>query len=248
MSTMAAPASSLSYTSQVFAPVDRDHQVERVGGGFETEVYRTDDHRHVIKLKTHGDHDLQTALTRTRSMRSIAEAFARCLGPKHSIVSDYVLSEDDNGEVYVLAVQPFIRHATPLEQVNYGALGVEARNRVAEQLHKILRDSLAFYRETGYMPDLYGLSSSSREDRARQSTLRMLPWHLWTFFARRHILRSCNLLLTAAPEHQVILVDYDLVPWPSLLRRIYFAIRALMCWRDHLLVVRMHRHGRTGGQ
>ncbi len=243
MSTIAAPAASLSYMSQVFAPVDRDHQVERVGGGFETEVYRTDDHRYVIKLKTKGERDVEPAIARTRSMRSIAEAFARCLGPKHSIVSDYVLSEDDNGEIHALAIQPFIRHATPLNQVDYGALSVDARDRIAEQLHEILRRSLAFYRETGYMPDLYGLSSSGREDRARQSTLWMLPWHLWTFFVRRNILRSCNLLLTAAPEHRVILVDYDLVPWPSLLRRIYFAIRALMCWRDHLLVARMHRRG-----
>ncbi len=242
MSTIAAPASSLSYMSQVFAPLDRDHQVERVGGGFETEVYRTDDHRYVIKLKTAGERDLPAAITRTRSMRSIAEAFAGCLGPKHSIVSDYVLSEDDNAEIHALAIQPFIRHATPLDQVDYGALSAEARDRVAEQLHEIIRRSLAFYRETGYMPDLYGLSSTSREDRARQSTLWMLPWHLWTFFARRNILRSCNLLLTAAPEHRVILVDYDLVPWPHLLRRVYFAVRALMCWRDHLLVARMRPH------
>ena len=91
------------------------------------------------------------------------------------------------------------------------------------------------------MPDLYGISSSSREHRTRLSTPWMLPWHLWSFFVQRNILRSCNLLLTDAPEHRVVLVDYDLVPWPGLLKRIYFAIRWLMSWRDHLLVGRMRR-------
>ena len=244
MST-ATSAISERYTNRVFAPVDHDHQVERVGGGFETEVYCTDDRRYVVKLKTRGEPDLATMLRRTRVMRSVATEFARCLGTEHSIANEYVLSEDDSDRIHALAVQPFIRHARPLNRVDYRALSPETRDQVAAQLHEILRRSLAFYRETGYMPDLYGLSSSSREDRTRLSAPWMLPWHLWSFFVQRNILRSCNLLLTEAPEHRVVLIDYDLVPWPRPLKRIYFAVRWVMGWRDHLLVARMRWRSAT---
>ena len=43
------------YADQVFAPLDRDLALERIAGGNETEVYRTDDQRYVVKLKSdHG--------------------------------------------------------------------------------------------------------------------------------------------------------------------------------------------------
>ncbi|MBC8077826.1 MAG: hypothetical protein H7Y32_17250, partial [Chloroflexales bacterium] len=39
------------YSDTVFAPLDADHQLERIAGGNETEVYRSDDERFVVKLK-----------------------------------------------------------------------------------------------------------------------------------------------------------------------------------------------------
>ena len=42
----------ITYADQVFAPLDRDLALERIAGGNETEVYRTDDQRYVVKLKS----------------------------------------------------------------------------------------------------------------------------------------------------------------------------------------------------
>ncbi len=231
----------MSYSNEVFAPLDRDHHLERIGGGFETEVYCTDDRRHVVKLKEELGGDLASALEHVRHMRTIAEEFARCLGPKHSLPNYYVLSKDSAGQVQALVVQPFIETARPLGKVHYEALSDDDRAAIAEQLHGIVRSSLAFYRETGYMPDLYGLSSSSLEERLGLRRFSMFPRQLWSFLAKRNILRSHNLLLAISPRPHVVLVDYDLVRWSPLVRRIYFAVRWLMCWRDHWLIARMAR-------
>ncbi len=48
------PTALVLYIDPVFAPLDRDHQLERVGGGFETDVYRSDDRRWAVKLKHDG--------------------------------------------------------------------------------------------------------------------------------------------------------------------------------------------------
>ena len=229
------------YVDEVFAPLDRDHHLERIGGGFETEVYATDDHRYVVKLKSDLGGDVGVALAHTRQMRATAEAFAAYLGPQHSIPTHYVLARDSAGRVQVLVVQPFIRHARPLYKVDYSALSGDERTRVAAQLTDIVWRTLAFYRRTGYMPDLYGLASASSDERLRLSAPSMLPYHLWSFLVQRNLLRSCNLLLTDPPECRVVLVDYDLVRWNRLVRLVYFAVRWLLCWRDHLLIARMRR-------
>src|SRR3954463_4262786 len=77
-------------TDQVFAPLDQDHRVERVGGGFETEVYCLENRHYLVKLKSELGSDLPGALAYARQMRSIAEQFARCLGPDYSVHSDYI--------------------------------------------------------------------------------------------------------------------------------------------------------------
>ena len=41
-----------TYADVVFAPIDRDLALERIAGGNETEVYRSDDGRYVAKLKS----------------------------------------------------------------------------------------------------------------------------------------------------------------------------------------------------
>ena len=42
----------IRYADAIFAPIDHDLELERIAGGNETEVYRTDDRRHVVKLKS----------------------------------------------------------------------------------------------------------------------------------------------------------------------------------------------------
>ena len=226
---------------QVFAPVDRDNQMERVGGGFETEVYLTEQGRYLVKLKGELGGDLLTALRHACRMREIAEQFVAYLGPEYSIPSYYVLSRDSAGKVQVLVIQPFVRSARPLDKVDYAALSAHERREIAGRLREIIRRQLVLYRETGYMPDLYGLRSTGRLDRLRMSAPHLLPWHLWSFLVRRNLLCSCNLLLADGPERQIVLVDYDLVRWHPLLRRIYFAVRRLLCWRDYMLIDRMER-------
>ena len=235
------------YSDAAFAPLDPDHAMERIGGGFETEVYRTDDRRHVVKLKHDLRGDLAAAHAHVQEMRAAADGFADSLGPEHTISNDYVLTRDSEGQVQVLVIQPYVANARPLYKIDFAALSPEERTRVADQLQEIVWRSLAFYRNSGLMPDLYGLTSASSAERARLSRPHMLPWHLWNFLARRNLLRSCNLLLTDAPELRVILVDYDLVRWHWIIRRIYFAVRWLLCWRDHLLIARMRRSGAAAG-
>jgi len=239
---------SATYYDEVFAPLDRDHHLERIGGGFETEVYCTDDKRYVVKLKSDLGGDLDAARACIRRIRDTAEQFTRCLGEAHSIPNTYILARDGVGRVQGLVIQPFIRHAHPLGEVDLTTLGPDEREHVAAQLSEIVWRSLAFYRSSGYMPDLYGMISTGHDERARRSRPHTLPRHLWDFVMRRNILRSCNLLLTNSPECRVVLVDYDLVRWNVLIRRIYFAVRWVLGWRDQLLIRRMRRTGVRKGE
>jgi hypothetical protein len=232
---------SILYADEVFAPLDADLHLERIGGGFETEVYRTDDRRLVVKLKDDLGTDTADALACAHTMREVAESFVACLGPRYAISTAYLLARNSAGHVKALSVQPYICQAHPLAKIDLNALDEEQRARVADQLEDITWRSLRFYRETGYMPDLYGLSAT-REDRVRLSRPHLLPWHIWNFIFGRNLLRSCNLLLTDAPERRVVLVDYDLVRWPLFVRRLYFAVRWLLCWRDQWLISRLRRN------
>jgi hypothetical protein len=229
------------HTDQVFAPIDLDHALERLAGGNETEVYRTDDGRHVVKLKGDMGGAPEEALANARAMQAAAAQFAACLGPRHSIPSDYLVARDGAGQAQVLVVQPFLHGAQPLHDVDYAALTDEERRSVAAQLREIVRRSLAFYRETGSMPDLYGRSSGSSAERARLNGPLMLPWRLWSFLVERNLLRSHNLMLTAAPDRRVVLVDYDVVRRGALYRRVYYLVRWFLFWRDHALIVLMRR-------
>jgi hypothetical protein len=226
---------------EVFAPVDRDNRMERVGGGFETEVYCTEDRCLLVKLKSELGGSKQTALALAKGMRMIAEEFAACLGPEHTIPSQYVLSRDSGGNVQVLVVQPFLAHARPLAKVDFEALSGRARELIGHQLRDIINRQIQLYRKSGYMPDLYGLSSTSREQRLSLADPKKLPGHVWNFFVQRNLLNSYNLLLTDTSERRIVLVDYDLVRWPPLARSIYFALRRLLFWRDRWLIWRMER-------
>lgn len=231
------------YADEVFAPLDHDLQLERIGGGNETEVYCTDDRRFVVKLKSDLGGDATIAQQTAQMMRIAAERFAAALGPEYTVPSYYVLARDSAGKVQVLVVQPFIEHAQPLYAVDYARLSPEERAHIAAQLREIIRRALLFYRRTGSMPDLYGRSSTSSLERARLNTPWMLPWRLWSFLVQRNLLRSHNLLLTNGPERRIVLIDYDPVRKGWLYRLIYYGVRWNLFWRDHALIVRMRQNG-----
>src|SRR5215207_6305025 len=104
----------ITYADQVFAPLDRDLALERIAGGNETEVYRTDDARYVVKLKSDHGGTAAVALARALADRAAAESFIACLGPTHTITSFYVIARDSAGHVQVLVVQPYLAGAQQL--------------------------------------------------------------------------------------------------------------------------------------
>jgi hypothetical protein len=234
-----------SYADEVFAALDRDLELERIGGGNETEVYRTDDRRYVVKLKSDLGGETRAAVAHAHAMRDVAERFANCLGDTHSIPSYYIVARDGAERAQVLAIQPFLAGARPLFDVHYRLLSDEERASVAAQLREIIRRALSFYRATGSMPDLYGRTSANAAERARLNTPLMLPWRLWSFLVERNLLRSHNLMLTDAPTRRVVLVDYDFVRRGWLYRLIYFTVRWMLFWRDHMLILLMRQGGKV---
>jgi hypothetical protein len=140
-----------------------------------------------------------------------------------------------------VVVQPFLADAVPLGSVDYAALDDAQRRTVARQLREMVRRALMLYRRRGVMPDLYGRTSASRDERRRLNTPRMLPYRLWSFLVARNLLRSQNVLLQSQPEPRLVLVDYDPVRQGRWYRRLYYAVRWLLFARDELLVAVMLR-------
>jgi hypothetical protein len=227
------------YADQVFAPLDHDLALERIAGGNETEVYRTDDQLYVVKLKSDHGGTVDVALAHALADRAAAERFIACLGPAHTIASYYVIARDSAGRAQTLVIQPYLAGAQQLFDIDYGALSHDERASIALQLREIIRRSLSFYRATASMPDLYGRTSISAAERTRLNKPWMLPYRIWSFLVERNLLRAHNLLLTPAPERRVVLVDYDIVRRGWLYRLIYFAVRWMLFWRDHGLIVLM---------
>lgn len=225
----------------VFAPIDLDESMERLAGGNETEVYRSDDGRYVVKLKADLGGSVVAATFVAQQMRAAAEAFAECLGTNYTIPSEYVVARDTECHAQVLVIQPFLCQAKPLHNVDYAALSAEERANIAIQLRDIIRRSLAFYRITGSMPDLYGRTSVSAEERKRNGHPLMMPQRVWSFLAQRNLLRSHNLML--AEDRRVVLVDYDVVRRSKMYRAVYYAVRWMLFWRDHVLIVLMREGG-----
>jgi hypothetical protein len=225
-----------SYTDTVFAPIDQDLVLERVAGGNETEVYRSDDGRYVAKLKCELGGSAGQALEQASEMRAAADAFAACLGSSYAIPSHYLLARESSGRVQVLVLQPFLRDARPLWSLDYSAMTAEERRRVGRHLLAIIARAQAMYKATGSMPDLYGRTSSSKEERRRNRSLLNLPRRLWSFLVERTLLRSHNLLLTSDPERPVALVDYDFVRQGWLYKRVYFLVRKILFYRDRLAI------------
>lgn len=225
-----------TYTDAVFAPLDADHVLERVAGGNETEVYRSDSGRLAVKLKADSGGSLSAALAHAHELRAAAQAFAACLGPRYSIPSHFLLARDSQGRVQALVVQPYLAHARPLANLNYRAMSRHERQALARALCDIIARAQRAYWRTGAMPDLYGRASRSPEERRRNRSLWRLPQRLWSFLVQRTLLRSQNLLWTGDPERPVVLVDYDPVRRSRLYRRIYYAARQALFLRDRLVI------------
>lgn len=226
-----------AYADHVFAPIDADLSLQRVAGGNETEVYCSDDGRYVAKLKAELGGSREESLAAAHEMRAAADAFAACLGPRYSIPSHYVLARDSEGRVQILVLQPYLRHASALCAVDYGALTREERRQLAADLRAIIARAEAMHRATGSMPDLYGRTSASSVERRRNRSPLQIPRRLWSFLVERTLLHSHNLLRTDDPQQPVVLVDYDFVRRGALYRAVYFLVRRALFWRDRLAIL-----------
>lgn len=234
---------SAIYTDELFAPLDKDLQLERIGGGNETEVYCTDDRRFVVKVKSEEQQTLQEALRKVQQARASATAFAAAVGSEHSIPNYYLLARNSVGEVQPVVLQPYLGQAQSLAGLKYEELGAAERQHIAGQLRQIIRRSLDFYHQTGQLPDLYGRTSSSQAERKQLNRLWMLPWRLWSFLVKRNLLRAHNLMLTETPERRIVLIDYDPVQRSQLYRFVYYNVRRFLFWRDYLLLWVMEKTG-----
>lgn len=224
----------------VFAVLVHSSAMQRIAGGSETDVYRSEDEHYVVKVKRELGGTLDHALTWARTMRTVAEEFIAYLGPNHSLANYYVIVQDETGIAQVLVIQPLL-HAQPLSDVDYRAINAAERTHIALQLRDLIRRALTCWRATGHLPDLHGTRSVSTADRKRINTIALAPRRIWQFFVDEHVLRSNNLLLTDEPERRVVLVDYDLLRWRPVPRRTYLTLRWLLFWRDHWLVLRLLR-------
>ena len=85
------------HADDVFAPLDDDHVLQRLAGGNETEVYKTDDQRYVVKVK----HDLggarDEAVRQARWMRDTAERYTACLGERYTIPTYFIVARGSDG-------------------------------------------------------------------------------------------------------------------------------------------------------
>lgn len=236
------------FADDAFAVLDLDLHLERIAGGNETEVYLTDDTQYVVKVKSNTENSLVEACPATVfhlavTLRQAANNFAQAVGAQHSIANYFVLAQNSQGQPEILALQPFLAEATPLFDLDYRQLTRQERKEIGQQLRKIVKRSLKFYRQTGEMPDLYGRTSQSKAERKRLNQLHMLPWRLWSFIVERSLLHANNLMLVKDPNIRIVLVDYDPVSRGRLYKLLYYTARQLLFWRDYLLIRIMEATG-----
>ncbi|MGB1249428.1 MAG: hypothetical protein ACPG8W_02265 [Candidatus Promineifilaceae bacterium] len=218
-----------------------DLHLERIAGGNESEVYRTDDARFVVKLKNEPHTTSTAALHEALELRAAAKKYADIVGPECSVPSYFLVASDDTQRAYVIIVQPYLKDSLPLFYVDYATLSPALRRHVATQLQTIIRRSLTSFWHTGIIPDIYGRSAASPAERIRRNSLSQLPARLWSFLARRTLLRAHNLLLT--PEQQIQLIDYDPVRRSALYKRTYYTIRVMLFIRDIFFIWVMKHTG-----
>lgn len=223
------------HKDQLFAPLDTDLHLERIGGGNETEVYCTDDRRYVVKVKSTPYQKDATTLQQAIVLRKAARRFTTVMTKRHSIPNYFLIAQGDAGVPQLLTLQPYYGNARPLAAVDYTQLNIQRRAQLARQLLYIIWRAVGAYFKRGWMPDLYGRASASHAERARLNQPHMLPWRLWSFLVQRNLLRAHNLMLNG-DDYCVILVDYDPVTRGKLYQQVYYAVRLWLFWRDLLLI------------
>lgn len=222
----------------LFAPLDEDLYLARIGGGNETEVYATDNQRYVVKVKS-GSEDIRTnslaeAFAEAQQLHVTAKQIARAIDPQHHVANYIIVAKSAIGHCQPIVIQPYFRHAQPLFEVNYDDLSFAEKRRVRHQLLDLIRCSVRVFFKEGWMPDLYGRISTSKSERTRLKSWHMLPWRLWSFLIQRNLLRSHNLMLT--PDSRVILVDYDPMQHGRFYQWIYYRVRLMLFLRDLIVL------------
>jgi hypothetical protein len=219
----------------LFAFLGQERGMERIGGGSETDVYRTDDALYVVKLKGVVNNSVKSALAQAESLRDAAGQFTQYLGVEYSIPTYFLVAQDGAGKIYTVGIQPYLDQASPLAAIDYLSLTPRKWAQVERQLLIVLRRALRCYKRTGHMPDLYGTFSRSVLERKQMNRPLMWPKRVWHFLTQR-LWYAHNLLLTHEPQLRVVLVDYDYVRWRGLWGRLYYAICWLLFWRELVLL------------
>lgn len=222
------PAPLLTSEPDSFAAVLVVLPVERIGGGYETDVFRSGDRRLALKLK-HTTGTPAASLARARRLREVSERFCAFLGPDHSLPSDYLVVAGPDGAGRVLAVQPFLDGAHALDTLDLAALPPAERAAVAAQLVAVIDGAETCYRATRTLPDLYGLGPHDAAH-ARRWDLRWAVRAAWHLLFGRPLIDAHNLLLAA--DGRVVLVDYDPICHDWLSCRLVYGVRALLLRRD----------------
>lgn len=232
---------------RVVGAIRAHHDLQRISGGSETDVYRTQDGHYVIKVKPLAASSVQEACAEIATMQAAAISFATYLGTEHSIDTHFALSEDHEEQLYAVAIQRYLDNASPLATIDYGALNGQQRTQVEWQLLFLLRQSLHCYHETGHMPDLYGTFSRNIAERRRMNTPFMWPRRVWLFFTQR-LWSAHNLMMMNGNAPRIVLVDYDQVRWRGLWGKLYYAVCYLLFWRDLLWLVGRHTNTSKGSR
>lgn len=238
-----SPADPPAAPAGIFAALSLARPAERVGGGYETDVYRCSERGLALKLK-HATGSPAAILAQARRLRAVAERFERHLGAEHTVANAYLVVDGPDGLAHVLAVQPFLAGAQALDALDVAALSPVDRAGLAAQLAALVDGALACYRATGYVPDLYGLGHHDAAQ-ARRWDLRWAIGAGWHIVAGQPLISAHNLLRT--PDGRVVLVDYDPICNSWLSCRVVYAARALLLLRDRRQVAALARRAHLGG-
>ncbi len=201
-----------------------------LSGGSQTDVYRTADRRFVIKLKATNARTGE-ARQQAAQLQQVADLLCAHLGPEHSLNTWFLVLANDTGQLLVVGVQPFLDGAHPLDAVVLGSLTRASQVSLLENLRSIVRRSLACYRSTGRVADLYGYGHKAGAEARRWHPRRLLA-EGWRLISQNPLLTAHNLMLTH--DGRVVVVDYDPICHSRLSCRLIYGARALLLVRDRL--------------
>jgi hypothetical protein len=208
--------------------LQRTQPLTYLSGGSQTDVYLSVDRRFVLKLKRVAGR-ADAAQARAVQLNQFAHTLYTHLGPDHSLRIWFVVTNDDAGSPLIVGIQPFLAGAQPLDAINISALPATDRAALLARLHTIITRSLACYRATGRVADLYGYGRKAGAEARRWDPRRLLS-EGWRLISQRPLLTAHNLMLT--PDGRVVLVDYDLICHSRALCHLIYAARVLLLLRD----------------